>query len=163
MAIYNVDSINEQELAAERDNIIDNMLEACDNMLTALDESKARRRTVEALEKRKERYNNNIKVYRDLGDAAYKVGHEELAKKYSKKMHENRSKLNDVEKELKIFDVNRRVDSRNPEKSVERDFKRLYDATPAKERKPGFYKDLYEKKKSIKETCLTILSVLDEI
>ena len=38
MAIYDVDAINEQELTAERDDILDNMLEACDNMLSALDE-----------------------------------------------------------------------------------------------------------------------------
>ena len=42
-------------------------------------------------------------------------------------------------------------------------FKDLYNATPAKERKPGFYKNLYDKKKAIKETCLNILSVIDEL
>ena len=44
MAIYDVDAINEQELAAERDDILDNMLEACDQMLSALDESTAAQR-----------------------------------------------------------------------------------------------------------------------
>ena len=39
MAIYDVDAINEQELAASREDILDNMLEACDQMLSAIDES----------------------------------------------------------------------------------------------------------------------------
>ena len=49
-------------------------------------------------------------------------------------------------------------------KKAEQNFKKDFDAYPAKnEREPGIYKSIQDKKRSIKETCLTILSVLDEI
>ena len=163
MAIYDVDAINEQELAASRDNILDNMLEACDQMLNALDESKARYRTVEALNNKRNQYKKNSETYEELYDAARKVGNAKLAEKYASKKQDNDTKSSEIYDKLHMIDDGYYKDGVEYRKMAEEKFKKMYNATPAKERKPGFYKDLYEKKKAIKETCLTILSVLDEI
>lgn len=167
MAIYDLDAIKEQEEIADNDNILDGMLEACENMMDALNESKARLRTAEALSKEAKKHAKNADAYSDLERAAQKVGHAELYEKYHKQAQDsinkayksnlNANKIKGVKSspgELDIYD----------NQEAERRFKAMYDAYPAKgDRKPGYYKNLYEKKKGIKETCLTILSVIDDI
>ena len=90
MAIYDVDAINEQELAAERDDILDNMLEACDQMLSVLDEhGGARNKYVDIM--RSKSWNNTMKGIHANG---YDYPENELAKQYFDLSEKQRAEAN---------------------------------------------------------------------
>ena len=152
MAIYDVDAIREQDLTAERDGILDNMLEACDNMLTALDESKARRRVMEYLDK-------DAKSKDETADSLIKLRNSGIMS--SKTNDKLSDKINDLKFNAEVSRKGKSMidpssygdDPIEGGKKAEKVFKDMFNATPVKE----------AKKKAIKETCLTILSVLDEI
>ena len=163
MAIYDVDAINEQELAASRDDIHDNMLEACDQMLCALDESKARRRYVETLNKQADKHDENAGKYNSIAYDFSKLHNGQKAHEYYEKADEERWDSEKLRQKAANYGSKSGKDIYLGKKA-EQNFKKDFDAYPAKnEREPGIYKSIQDKKRSIKETCLTILSVLDEI
>lgn len=173
MAIYDVDAILEaeaqtvEESEIDNESVLDGMLEACESMMNAINESKARLRTAEVLSKEAKKHAKNADAYSDLERAAQKVGHAELYEKYHKQAQDSINKAyNSNLNANKIKGVKSSPDDLDiyDNQEAERRFKAMYDAHPAKgDRKPGYYKNLYEKKKAIKETCLTILSVIDDI
>ena len=185
MAIYDVDAINEQELAAERDDILDNMLEACDQMLSALDESTAAQRHSGMTSKNLSKFmdGNPVidKVYGKknlIGSASIKAAAKELAKyKHDPEYKDKQMNkaVNATEKTMKKFDPDFEGFS-DREKEVmkvksDASQRAAVGATMSKAAKAGYdVKGAFDKanakaakKKAIKETCLTILSVLDEI
>ena len=181
MAIYDVDAIREHDEdigAADSDSVLDNMLEACDQMLTALDESKARRRYFEALNKQADKHEDNSRTYESISRDLKNLNHGQAASEYYHKAAKEGRKSGDLRWKAKRYDPEYLrnhyvgdddefdVEEKSPidaGKAAEDNFKKDLDAYPAKERKPGMYKTIQDKKRSIKETCLTILSVLDEI
>ena len=159
MAIYDVDAINEQELAAERDDILDNMLEACDQMLSALDEhGGARNKYVDIM--RDKSWKNTMKGIHANG---YDYPENELAKKYFDLSEKQRAEANKYRNLDKMYSGER--DDKESREGKERFMKDFGGPSGKKlgHDKPGEIKALQDKKRSIKETCLTILSVLDEI
>ena len=183
MAIYDVDAIREHDediAAVDSNTVLDNMLEACDQMLTALDESKARRRYVEALNKQADRHEENSKKYESISSDLRKLNHDQASSKYFDKATIEGSKSQDIRWKAKRYDPEYLKDhdigsnghvyhddegksSIDAGKAAEQNFKRDLKAYPSKERKPGMYKAIQDKKRSIKETCLTILSIIDEL
>ena len=158
MAIYNVNTINEQELAAN--DILDNMLEACDQMLSSLDESTAAQRhygvTSKELGKRIDdsgaEFKNNLltrgvvkKVAKDIADLR-----SDDAKQAGQSVYDNQ------DRKTKEYMVKGKA-MMNAYKG----------ANLARYAKTGMdvkgMVDQETKKRAIKETCLTILSILDEI
>ena len=185
MAIYDVDAINEQEMAVNSEDILDNMLEACDQMLYALDESTAAQRHYGMTSKNLNKYidlNPVVdKVYGKknlIGGAAVKSAAKEFAKykndpEYKDKVA-NKS-INAAEKIMKKFDHDFEgySDKEKEAMKVRTDASRRGSAgaTMTRAAKAGYdVKGAFDKanakeakKRAIKETCLTILSVLDEI
>ena len=147
MAIYDVDAINEQELAASRGNILDNMLEACDQMMSAIGESD---RVLK----------NERNRYRTHGPEDYsKWSDEDLKAEFEmRKGMAARDKVGRDDKDRYThvpgsYASTQGAHNRRKADAIGKELAKRGEA-PSKEAK---------KKKSIKETCLTILSVLDEI
>lgn len=190
MAIYNVDTILESEVQTveeseiDNESVLDGMLEACESMMNTLNESNARRRTLEVYRNKEKQYQDNANIYGELMDAAYRVGNRDMMYKYNNKRKDalsNKNKYGDAANRYdptkspyfnggrRPGDMSEKLKGQKAEERYKEDLKKLNN--DAVERngvkpvhdKPGFYKDLYEKKKAIKETCLTILSVIDDI
>ena len=175
MAIYNVDAINEQELAAERDNILDNMLEACDQMmygLAQIDEG-ARTKYIDKLANR----NKKLEIMKSIASSkktidrindeidrnnekAREVGIIEPRGEYGKNYYS-------AEETSGLIHNSPNSDSDYYSKKGKRQYMEKYGGPGGKDiigdKKPGMVLDAQNKKRAIKETCLTILSVLDEI
>lgn len=177
MAIYDTDHVNE-EMFDEQGDMLDTMLEACDKMLDAVScmESTATQR----------HYNMTS---RDASKAAKEYGGNKAYEnktfgKYASKMAAKGFHSGSVDKTIdKIYDgkgfggMKSYTDGMSDrEKEIAKNFTkntaRAYTgsalATAAKAGVP--VKDIYDKaaakadkKKAIKETCLTILSMIDEI
>lgn len=146
MAIYDVDAINEQELAANRDNILDNMLEACDRMLSAISEAD--------------------RVLKNERGAHATHGPED----YSKWSDEDLKGEFEMRKGMAARDKAGRDDedrySHLPSHGAATQGahnRRKAEAIGKELAKRGESPSKDEKKKVIKETCIAILSVLDEI
>ena len=185
MAIYDVDAINEQELAAERDDILDNMLEACDQMLSALGESGGAHQKYAKLLAEKDKA-----LKKKIDDANY-VGsgskaHEKLINKYKAQRDELAEK---AEKYVDggmsnayastAVELKNKIDKKDPNRAktygsyddeagyryAKNNFKRDFGGPGGEDPMVEKAKRQEEirKKRAIKETCLTILSVLDEI
>ena len=179
MAIYDVDAINEQELAASREDILDNMLEACDQMLTALDivDEGARTRYVDRLANR----NKKLEIMKSAASSKKTIDRidDEIAKNnkkavevgiaYDDKLYPSDSgnwRYKDAETVSDRIH-NSRHTLEKESKAGKNAYKEKYGGPKGEDimgnKKPGMVLAAQEKKKHIKETCLTILSVLDEI
>lgn len=146
MAIYDVDAINEQELAASREDILDNMLEACDQMLSAIGESDR------VLKNERNRYQSH-------GPEDYsKWSDEDLKGEFEmRKGMATRDKAGRDEEDRYTHIPGRDASTQGAHN------RRKADAIGKELAKRGEAPSKEAKKKAIKETCLTILSVLDEI
>lgn len=190
MAIYDVDAILEaeaqtvEESEIDNESVLDGMLEACESMMDALNESKARRRTLEVYRNKEKQYLDNAETYGELKDAAYRVGKNDMVDKYNYKREDARLKgtaYGDAadkydpamspkyNKGPRPSDMSEKLKGQMAEKRYKEDLEEFnrrvakLNGVKSTHDKPGYYKDLYEKKKAIKETCLTILSVIDDI
>ena len=181
MAIYDVNTImeSEQDNFIDEETVLDNMLEACDQMMSALEESTAAQRHYGTTSKEFSKYTDVVPSPYDskniVGKMALKKGAKEIAKgdeMYDKAF--NRGK--------KVYNKLHKDDGPDDYKMSERDWeetrvkakaatKGSIGATMAKAARAGYdvkgeidkAKAKAAKKKAIKETCLSILSVLDEL
>lgn len=181
MAIYDVNAImeSEQDNFIDEETVLDNMLEACDYMLTTLEESTAAQRHYGTTSKEFSKYTDVVPSPYDskniVGKMALKKGAKEIAKgdeMYDKAF--NRGK--------KVYNKLHKDDGPDDYKMSERDWeetrvkakaatKGSIGATMAKAARAGYdvkgeidkAKAKAAKKKAIKETCLSILSVIDEL
>ena len=161
MAIYDVNTImeSEQDNFIDEETVLDNMLEACDYMLTALEESGgARNKYVDIM--RSKSWNNTMKGIHANG---YDYPENELAKQYFDLSEKQRAEANKYRNLDKMYSGER--DDKESREGKERFMKDFGGPSGKKlgHDKPGEIKPLQEKKRAIKETCLTILSVLDEL
>lgn len=180
MAIYDVNTImeSEQDNFIDEETVLDNMLEACDYMLTTLEESTAAQRHYGTTSKNLRHFTDDIiapSPYNSkniVGKMAVKKTANEIAKgdemydkplSYAKKMYDKMDKDDDP-----------KVHDRGWEETRVRSkaaMKGSIGATMAKAAKAGYdvkgeidkAKAKAAKKKAIKETCLSILSVIDEL
>lgn len=184
MAIYDVDAINEQELAAERDDILDNMLEACDQMLSALGESggahqkyakllaekdKALKKKIDDANyvgsgsKAHEKLINKYKAQRDeLAEKAEKYVDGGMSNAYASTAVELKNKIDKTDgHRAKAYGSNDEYGYKAAKDRFKKDFSGPGGEDPMVEKAKR--QEEIRKKRAIKETCLTILSVLDEI
>ena len=186
MAIYDVDAIRESELMeaeTDSDSILDNMLEACDQMLNAIGESGgAHQKYAKLLAEKDKALQKKIDDADYVGSGSY--AHKKLINKYNDERRELAGKVTKyVDNGLSnsyassAIDAKNKHDKQNPNNIRNNDVT-LQDYRAAKKRfkkvcgGPGGEDPMVEKakrqeeirkKRAIKETCLTILSVLDEI
>ena len=182
MAIYDVNTImeSEQDNFIDEETVLDNMLEACDYMLTTLEESGgAHQRYAKMLA-------DKDKAIQDKIDKANYVGtgsnaHRKLIDKYQKQREDLADKAAEyVDNGESNNYASRAVDGK---KSMEDRYGSRLARSPYRDSyrraKNNFKKDfggpggedpmvakqkLHDaKKKAIKETCLSILSVIDEL
>ena len=190
MAIYDVNAIMESEqpegyvdeevIEEEAEAVLDNMLEACDQMMSALEESGgAHQRYAKMLA-------DKDKAIKDKIDKANYIGtgsnaHKKLVDKYQNQRGDLASKarkyIDGGESNgypSDAIDAKRRTEDRFGNKIKNSPYHKIY-----RHAKDNFKKDfggpggedpmvakqkLHDaKKKAIKETCLSILSVLDEL
>ena len=184
MAIYDVDAINEQELAASRDDILDNMLEACDQMISALGESGgAHQKYAKLLAEKDKALKKKIDDVNYVGSGSdahkklidkYKSQRDELADKaakyidggmsnhYASNALESKKNIEKTEPEMaKIYGSRRDSGYKYAKENFKKDFGGPGGEDPMIEKAKR--QEEIRKKRAIKETCLTILSVLDEI
>lgn len=191
MAIYDVNAIMESEqpegivdegyvdeeaLEEEAEAVLDNMLEACDQMMSALEESGgAHQRYAKMLADKDKAIQDKIDKINYIGTGSN--AHKKLAKKYQDQRENLADKaarfVDDGEYNgyaSDKVDAKRRADSKYGDENPYRDsyrrakenFKNAFgghgeDPMVAKQK-------LHDaKKKAIKETCLSILSVIDEL
>lgn len=195
MAIYDVDSIMESEYEDSTNDVLDNMLEACDQMMSALDESggaykkymnmladkdKAAKEKIDKIDS----IGSGSKYHKNLHDKYHnkRIEYARKAQKYTFGPDENRkwsitnpiddskeniytssasdyvgktnyfSKLNTIGKNEKKY-------LHNGKAEFKKDF-----GGPGGEDKLAEKQKMHDaKKKAIKETCLNILSVIDEL
>lgn len=190
MAIYDVNAIMESEqpegyvdeevIEEEAEAVLDNMLEACDQMMSALEESGgAHQRYAKMLA-------DKDKAIQDKIDKANYIGtgsnaHKKLVDKYQ---NQRKDLANKAAKYVDsgesngyasdAIDVKERTEARYGRKNASSPYRTSY-----RKAKDNFKKDFGgpggedpmvakqklrdAKKKAIKETCLSILSVLDEL
>lgn len=184
MAIYDVDAINEQEMAVNSEDILDNMLEACDQMLAALGESGgAHQKYAKMLAEKDKAIQKKIEDANYAGSGSY--AHKRLIDKYKSQRHDlakkaakyvdgglsNSYAANAVERKNEIDKTDpyrARVYASNDEsgyKYAKNNFKKDFGGPGGEDPMAEKVKrqEQIRKKRAIKETCLTILSVLDEI
>lgn len=146
MAIYDVDAINEQELAASREDILDNMLEACDQMLSAIGESD---RVLK----------NERGAYKTHGPEDYsKWSNEDLKDEFEMRKGmaaRDKAGRDDEDRYVNLPGYGTATQGAHN--------RRKADAIGKELAKRGEAPSNEAKKKAIKETCLTILSIIDEI
>lgn len=146
MAIYDVDAINEQELAASREDILDNMLEACDQMLSAIGESDR------VLKNERNRYQSH-------GPEDYsKWSNEDLKSEFEMRKGMAARDKAGRDEEYRYTHIPGRDASTQGAHN-----RRKADAIGKELAKRGEAPSKEAKKKAIKETCLSILSVIDEL
>ena len=178
MAIYDVDSIMESDM--DTDDILDNMLEACDQMMSAIGESGGAHQKYAKMLAEKDKA-----LQKKIDDANY-VGsgskaHKQLINKYNDQRIELARKAEKyVDDGLSNSYASSAVKNKNRLDKKDPDDARMYKSEYRNAKKrfakdfggPGGEDPLAEKakrqeeirkKRAIKETCLTILSVLDEI
>lgn len=178
MAIYNLDAVNEQ---LNENSVLDNMLEACDYMMDVLNlDEGAHRKYMEMQAKKQDALEKKSKMYDDLaknltGKAAEKS--KDNARKYATASSElyHREKGNGyiddsantghIKDELKDADKYGKHDSYYYHQAKEKWMKDHGNKGEDKlaNKKPGVYLDAQKKKRAIKETCLHILSIIDDI
>lgn len=184
MAIYDVDAINEQELAASSEDILDNMLEACDQMLSVLGESGgAHQKYAKLLAEKDKALKKKIDDANYVGSGSYT--HRRLINKYNDQRDYLADKATKYVTGLRSGKyASDAVERKNEIDKTDPSTARIYgrgDESGYKYAKNNFKKDFggpggedpmaekvkrqeeIRKKRAIKETCLTILSVLDEI
>ena len=189
MAIYDVNAIMESEqpegyvdeevFEEEAESVLDNMLEACDQMLAALDESTAAQRHYGMTSKELSKYTDFVPNPYNSKNVVGKMALKSTAKQIAKgdKVYDKA-----FERGKKAYDKMHKNDGPGDYKMSDREWdearvqqkaavKGSIGANMAKAAKAGYdvkgeidkAKAKAAKKKAIKETCLSILSVLDEL
>ena len=180
MAIYDVDAINEQEMAVNSEDILDNMLEACDRMLSVLGESGgAHQKYVNLLAEKDKAIQKKIDAANYAGSGS--DAHKRLINKYNDQrriLADNAAKYVDgglsqsnvstavaIKNRLEKTDPRRAKGNEPWYRSAKDNFKNDFGGPGGEDPMVEKVKRQEEirKKRAIKETCLTILSVLDEI
>lgn len=180
MAIYDVNTImeSEQDNFIDEETVLDNMLEACDYMLTALEESGgAHQRYAKMLA-------DKDKAIQDKIDKANYIGtgsnaHRKLIDKYQKQREDLADKAakyvdNGESNGYASYAVDRKksVDAEqggfvapyhDSYRKAKNNFKKDFGGPGGKDPMVAKQKLHDAKKKAIKETCLSILSVIDEL
>ena len=186
MAIYDYNSISEQEIAKDTDTILDSMLEACETMMSTLNESKARRRYLQVQADKQDNEDKKAELYRDIAKngPASKKG-EYLAKSMDAKAKSNNIGNNNIEYTAQNNDkfgdsknsgnLRKEIDnekyysktylsSRDGATIAEKNFKKDFNTkNDYQAPKAGKYLEWQKKKRAIKETCLNILAAIDDI
>lgn len=177
MAIYDYNSISEQEITENTDTILNNMLEACGTMMDALNESKARRRYLQIQADKQDNETRKAELYNDIaknGPASKKD--EYLAKsmdardksrnirksnmKYTADITNTGNLRDDINSENRYSRQYGPGESQRAEKKFKEDFNTKDDYQAPK---AGKYLEWQKKKRAIKETCLNILAAIDDI
>lgn len=194
MAIYDVNAIMESEqpegivdegyvdeeaLEEEAEAVLDNMLEACDYMLTTLEESTAAQRHYGTTSKELSKYTDFVPNPYNSKNVVGKMALKSTAKQIAKgdKVYDKA-----FERGKKAYDKMHKNDGPGDYKMSDREWdeskvqqkaalKGSIGANMAKAAKAGYdvkgeidkAKAKAAKKKAIKETCLSILSVIDEL
>lgn len=179
MAIYDVNTImeSEQDNFIDEETVLDNMLEACDYMLTALEESGgAHQRYAKMLA-------DKDKAIQDKIDKANYIGtgsnaHKKLIDKYQKQRADlarkaekyvDNGESNDYASRAVDFKKSEDLDGRliapyqNSFRKAKNNFKKDFGGPGGEDPMVAKQKLHDAKKKAIKETCLSILSVIDEL
>ena len=189
MAIYDVNAIMESEqpegyvdeevFEEEAESVLDNMLEACGQMMSALEESTAAQRHYGTTSKELSKYTdvvpNPYNSKNIVGKMALKSTAKQIAKGdkvYDKPFERGKKAYNKLHKddgpdEYGMSDRDWEEDRIQQRAAI----KAAIGANMAKAAKAGYdvkgeidkAKAKAAKKKAIKETCLSILSVLDEL
>ena len=186
MAIYDVNAIMESEqpegyvdeevLEEEAEAVLDNMLEACDQMMSALEESTAAQRHYGTTSKELSKYTdvvpNPYNSKNIVGKMALKSTAKQIAKgdkPYDKAFELGKKAYDKLHKDDGYKMSDREWDEVRVQQKAA--LKGSIGANMAKAAKAGYdvkgeidkAKAKAAKKKAIKETCLSILSVLDEL
>ena len=182
MAIYNVDAINEQNEVVDTETVLDNMLEACDTMMSALGEG-AYRKYMNMQADKQDELLAKAKKYKDLsekltGKAAVKAENKyRQAKDAARDMYDDQNSKGYVSNLGNTGSIRDDIESDGgfarkygygygPSRDAKSEWMKDHgDIGEDKigNRKPGTFASKDEKKKAIKETCLNILSVIDEL
>ena len=176
MAIYDIDSINEAEYEASTDEILDNMLEACDSMIDALSESTAAQRHFGVTSKDMRKYVDSDPVANKVYGKKNLIG--KMAVKTTAKNMNNIDKFNNVGAKAgkKVYKSITGEEASDDLMNFAKEYSKASNkgaagALMSKAAKAGYdvkgefdkAKAKAAKKKAIKETCLNILSVIDEL
>lgn len=167
MAIYDIDAIREQEAAIDEDTFLDGMLEACSAMMDALGESTAAQRHFGTTTKDRQNLERFLKWnhYEDISPRQLRKDARDLADPELSKDLKSVEQIKKENPEMSIRDIEKaRVETIA-------DHKGYMGALMAKHAQHGHdvkgeFDKIHKrnaKKKAIKETCLTILSVIDDI
>ena len=167
MAIYSVSE------SYNTDDVLDNMLEACDQMMSAIGESGgAHQRYAKMLADKDEELANELKKTEPRTYKSENLNNKRaaIAKKFDKYVSQNNRGVNASTQ----YSGMQRDKNYNPGTYASTDYaiaKQQFKANfgnrgidKLKDKKPGSVLAAQEaKKKAIKETCLNILSVIDEL
>ena len=180
MAIYDVNTImeSEQDNFIDEETVLDNMLEACDYMLTALEESGgAHQRYAKMLA-------DKDKAIQDKIDKANYIGtgsnaHKKLIDKYQNQRKDLANKAAEYVDNgessnyaSRAVDFKKRSEAeygrfvtqyRDSYRKAKNNFKKDFGGPGGEDPMVAKQKLHDAKKKAIKETCLSILSVIDEL
>ena len=180
MAIYDVNTImeSEQDNFIDEETVLDNMLEACDYMLTTLEESGgAHQRYAKMLA-------DKDKAIQDKIDKANYIGtgsnaHKKLIDKYQNQRKDLANKAAEYVDNgessnyaSRAVDFKKRSEAeygrfvtpyRDSYRKAKNNFKKDFGGPGGEDPMVAKQKLHDAKKKAIKETCLSILSVIDEL
>ena len=146
MAIYDIDSINEAEYEASTDEVLDNMLEACNQMMSAIGEADRVLKNEREIHSTHGPENYSKWSTKDLKDE-FQTRRDMAARDKSRR--DNDSSYYSVFGKASTQGAH----TRRKADVVGKELAKRGEAPSAKE----------TKKKAIKETCLNILSVIDEL
>lgn len=186
MAIYDVNAIMESEqpegyvdeevIEEEAEAVLDNMLEACDQMMSALEESTAAQRHYGTTSKNLRQFTDIVPTPYNSKNIVGKMAVKKTAKEIAKgdEMYDKSLSLSKKMYDKMGKDDDPKVHDRGWEEARVRNkaaMKGSIGATMAKAARTGYdvkgeidkAKAKAAKKKAIKETCLSILSVIDEL
>ena len=179
MAIYNIEYMNES--TTKNDDLIDSMLEMCNQMMDVLDEhGGARNKYVKMKDKEA---NKNLTLAQLYQAQSILADSDKAKKNFNSKVYDHAIKMLDAgdkvatytgKNDIDIGDGTKFIHNHKSENDISnsREGKKRFmkdfggpSSTGKKlgHDKPGEIKALQDKKRAIKETCLNILSFIDEL
>lgn len=180
MAIYDVNTImeSEQDNFIDEETVLDNMLEACDYMLTALEESGgAHQRYAKMLADKDKELQDKIDKANYIGTGSN--AHKKLIDKYQNQRKDLANKAAEYVDNgessnyaSRAVDFKKRSEAeygrsvtpyRDSYRRAKNNFKKDFGGPGGEDPMVAKQKLHDAKKKAIKETCLSILSVIDEL
>lgn len=162
----------------KNDDLIDSMLEMCDQMMSVVGESRAIDRYLDKTrdhnDKVYKKYQSYKKLDPELAEKYYDKNYKyepglDISKKYTYSGESGKKRLDKIYGSRKNYDTESENDYHRDmsfKKFGELEKIRKLDDIPDDKyanKKPNKYKDLQDKKRAIKETCLNILSIIDEL